>query len=171
MEIVILDGYTENPGDLSWDALGELGELTVYDRTANLEEAVTRIGDAGVAAVRTERNFRPRFDGGDYPLGKPFFVALAVRNHLRTRNAEMSQKLPCAARIFACYEFRSLKRFKSAGGQVGEIADGGRDYMKHYALNSALGLSFKTRNASGKRFAASSLFSSHHSNFFQSPAK
>mgnify|MGYP001077369800 CR=1 FL=1 len=29
MKIVILDGYTENPGDLSWDELGKLGELTV----------------------------------------------------------------------------------------------------------------------------------------------
>ena len=33
MKIVILDGYTENPGDLSWESLGKLGELTVYDRT------------------------------------------------------------------------------------------------------------------------------------------
>ena len=28
MKIVVLDGYTENPGDLSWDALRELGEVT-----------------------------------------------------------------------------------------------------------------------------------------------
>jgi glycerate dehydrogenase len=33
MKIVVLDGYTENPGDLSWDSLAALGELTVYDRT------------------------------------------------------------------------------------------------------------------------------------------
>ena len=33
MRIVVLDGYSVNPGDLSWNALGELGELTVYDRT------------------------------------------------------------------------------------------------------------------------------------------
>ncbi|TNF46735.1 D-2-hydroxyacid dehydrogenase [bacterium] len=33
MKIVVLDGYTLNPGDLSWDALNELGEVTVYDRT------------------------------------------------------------------------------------------------------------------------------------------
>lgn len=32
-KIVVLDGYTLNPGDLSWDRLKELGELTVYDRT------------------------------------------------------------------------------------------------------------------------------------------
>lgn len=34
MKIVILDGYTENPGDLSWEGLEKLGELTVYDRTS-----------------------------------------------------------------------------------------------------------------------------------------
>ncbi len=34
MKIVVLDGYTLNPGDLSWDEIGKLGELTVYDRTA-----------------------------------------------------------------------------------------------------------------------------------------
>lgn len=45
MKIVVLDGYTENPGDLSWDALAALGELTVYDYTS-AEEIVSRIGDA-----------------------------------------------------------------------------------------------------------------------------
>ena len=33
MKIVILDGFTENPGDLSWDGLRACGDLTVYDRT------------------------------------------------------------------------------------------------------------------------------------------
>jgi len=33
LKIVVLDGYTLNPGDLSWEGLEELGELTVYDRT------------------------------------------------------------------------------------------------------------------------------------------
>ena len=33
MKIVILDAFTSNPGDLSWDAIKELGELTVYERT------------------------------------------------------------------------------------------------------------------------------------------
>ena len=48
MKIVVLDGYTENPGDLSWDALKEFGELVVYDRTPvdNDEEIISRIGDA-----------------------------------------------------------------------------------------------------------------------------
>jgi glycerate dehydrogenase len=34
MRIVVLDGFTLNPGDLSWDALRALGECTIYDRTA-----------------------------------------------------------------------------------------------------------------------------------------
>lgn len=48
MKIVVLDGYTENPGDLSWSALEALGELTVYDRTSLTDEAeiIARIGDA-----------------------------------------------------------------------------------------------------------------------------
>ena len=50
MKIVVLDGYTENPGDLSWEELGKLGELTVYDRTSLTDEteAIARIGDAEV---------------------------------------------------------------------------------------------------------------------------
>ena len=34
MNIVVLDGHTLNPGDLSWDGIRRLGELTVHDRTA-----------------------------------------------------------------------------------------------------------------------------------------
>jgi glycerate dehydrogenase len=34
MKITILDGWTTNPGDLSWESLARLGELTVHDRTA-----------------------------------------------------------------------------------------------------------------------------------------
>lgn len=47
MKIVILDGYTANPGDLSWDGLRELGELEVYDRTAP-EEMLRRAESAEV---------------------------------------------------------------------------------------------------------------------------
>ncbi|MGN1030087.1 MAG: D-2-hydroxyacid dehydrogenase [Butyricicoccaceae bacterium] len=47
MKITVLDGYALNPGDLSWDALGALGELTVYDRTAP-DQTVGRIGDSEV---------------------------------------------------------------------------------------------------------------------------
>ena len=45
MKIVVLDGYTENPGDLSWEGFWQFGEVTVYDRTEE-EEIINRIGDA-----------------------------------------------------------------------------------------------------------------------------
>ncbi len=49
MKIVILDGYTVNHGDLSWDGLKEFGDLTVYDRTAkDPKEIISRIGDAEI---------------------------------------------------------------------------------------------------------------------------
>ena len=53
MKIVVLDGYTENPGDLSWDALKEFGEVTVYDRTSFTDAPVIaeRIGDAQIVVV------------------------------------------------------------------------------------------------------------------------
>ena len=50
MKIVILDGYRENPGDLNWAGFEELGELTVYDRTAS-EDIAGRIGDAEIVIV------------------------------------------------------------------------------------------------------------------------
>ena len=49
MKIVILDGYTENPGDLSWAELEKLGEVTLYDRTPYEDsEIIRRIGDAEI---------------------------------------------------------------------------------------------------------------------------
>lgn len=47
MNIVILDGYTENPGDLSWKGFEELGTVTVYDRSEP-SEVIERIGSAEV---------------------------------------------------------------------------------------------------------------------------
>ena len=53
MKIVVLDGYTENPGDLSWKPLEELGELTVYDRTSFVDSPIIaeRIGNAEIVVV------------------------------------------------------------------------------------------------------------------------
>ena len=53
MKIVVLDGYTENPGDLSWGPLEKLGEVVVYDRTSTVDAPIIieRIGDADVAVV------------------------------------------------------------------------------------------------------------------------
>lgn len=53
MKIVILDGYAENPGDLSWDGFREFGDVTVYDRTSYVEAAIIaeRIGDAEIVVL------------------------------------------------------------------------------------------------------------------------
>ena len=45
MKIVVLDGYTLNPGDLNWAEMEELGELIVYDHTEP-NQITARIGDA-----------------------------------------------------------------------------------------------------------------------------
>ncbi len=53
MKIVVLDGYTENPGDISWAPLEALGDVTVYDRTSYTESPLIaeRIGDAQIAVI------------------------------------------------------------------------------------------------------------------------
>ena len=47
MKIVMLDAYTTNPGDLSWDSFSKLGELTVYDRTP-CDKIIERAKDADI---------------------------------------------------------------------------------------------------------------------------
>ena len=53
MKIVVLDGYTENPGDLSWAPLEKYGELTVYDTTSYVDSPLIaeRIGDAEIVII------------------------------------------------------------------------------------------------------------------------
>lgn len=52
MKIVVLDGYTLNPGDITWEGLEKIGELTVYDRTSydrsKEDLIIERVGDADV---------------------------------------------------------------------------------------------------------------------------
>lgn len=47
MKIVVLDGYTLNPGDLSWDGLKLLGDVEIYDRTSP-EEIIKRARGAAI---------------------------------------------------------------------------------------------------------------------------
>ena len=53
MKIVVLDGYTENPGDLSWAGLEAYGDVTVYDRVSYVDSPIIaeKLGDAEVAIV------------------------------------------------------------------------------------------------------------------------
>lgn len=65
MKLVILDGYAENPGDLSWDILRQFGLLTVYDRTSltDPDEAIARIGDAQLLLTNKTPVTRAVLDG------------------------------------------------------------------------------------------------------------
>ncbi len=56
MKIVVLDGHAANPGDLGWDALEALGEITVYPRTAP-DEVIERAAHA--EAVLTNKTLLP----------------------------------------------------------------------------------------------------------------
>ena len=47
MNIVVLDGYGLNPGDLTWDSIKTLGHLTVYDRTSD-QEIIRRAANADI---------------------------------------------------------------------------------------------------------------------------
>ncbi len=60
MKIVVLDGYTLNPGDLDWKGMEALGECVVYERTSltDVQETIQRIGDAEV--VITNKTPLPR---------------------------------------------------------------------------------------------------------------
>lgn len=51
MKIVILDGNALNPGDLSYECIRELGEVTIYERTDNEEQAIARIADCEIVLV------------------------------------------------------------------------------------------------------------------------
>ena len=61
MKIVILDGYTTNPGDLSWDWLSAYGDVTVYDRTPQ-EKIAERTRDAEIVITNKTPLGRPEID-------------------------------------------------------------------------------------------------------------
>ena len=76
MKIVVLDGYTENPGDISWEPLNALGEVTVYDRTSYEESELIaeRLKDAQIAVVNKTPVSRATIDRC------PQLEAIAVRD-------------------------------------------------------------------------------------------
>jgi glycerate dehydrogenase len=61
MKIVVLDGYTLNPGDLTWAALETLGEVTVYDRSS-ADQVVERAQDAEIMLVNKAQISRETMD-------------------------------------------------------------------------------------------------------------
>ena len=75
MKITILDGYCLNPGDLSWDAFRQFGEVEVFDRT-RAEDVVTRA--AGAAAVLLNKTPLPRLSLEQLIRGRDLFFATLV---------------------------------------------------------------------------------------------
>ncbi len=61
MKIVILDGYTLNPGDLSWEGFEKLGDVTCYDRTEP-QDIVSRIADAEAVITNKTPLTKETFD-------------------------------------------------------------------------------------------------------------
>lgn len=87
MKIVILDGFTTNPGDLSWDWLREYGELTAYDRTKK-EEIVPRCRDAEIVITNKTPLTRVEIDG----MPKLRFVALLSTGYNIADGAYLREK-------------------------------------------------------------------------------
>lgn len=64
MKIVVLDGYTLNPGDLTWAELEKLGDCKIYDRTSltDEQEIIDRIGDAEIVITNKTPVSKKVFD-------------------------------------------------------------------------------------------------------------
>ena len=92
MKIVVLDGYAGNPGDLSWDDIARLGELTVYDRTpADNALILERIGDGEI--VFTNKTPLPAEIINGSPNLK-FIGVLATGYNIVDVDAARARKIP-----------------------------------------------------------------------------
>lgn len=74
MKIVVLDGYTENPGDLSWEGLERLGAVEVYDRTpvGDVEEILRRMVTEGCPRLRFIEMLSTGYDVVDCAAARAF---------------------------------------------------------------------------------------------------
>ena len=108
MKIVILDGYTENPGDLSWEGFEALGDLTVYDRTTDHSQIAVRIGDAEI--IQTNKT----------PVSREIMGACP--------------KLKYIGLLATGYNVVDVKAAKEAGITVTNIPTYGTDAVSQYAI-------------------------------------
>ena len=90
MKIVILDGYTENPGDIRWEELAKLGELTVYERTS-ANEVAERIADAEVVFTNKTPITRATMDACP---GMKFISVLATGYNIVDTQAAKEKGIP-----------------------------------------------------------------------------
>ena len=108
MKIVILDGYTENPGDLSWEGFEALGDLTVYDRTTDHSQIAARIGDAE--------------------------IILTNKTPVSREVMEACPKLKYIGLLATGYNVVDVKAAKEAGITVTNIPTYGTDAVSQYAI-------------------------------------
>ena len=108
MKIVVLDGYTENPGDLSWEGFEALGDLTVYDRTTDHSQIAVRIGDAEI--ILTNKT----------PVSREIMGACP--------------KLKYIGLLATGYNVVDVKAAKEAGITVTNIPTYGTDAVSQYAI-------------------------------------
>lgn len=109
MKIVILDGYTENPGDLSWDSIKKFGDVIIYDRTPNDKAIICKnIDDADV--VFTNK----------VPLDKDVFAACP--------------KIKFINILATGYDIIDIKSAKDKGIIVSNIPSYGTDAVAQFAI-------------------------------------
>lgn len=110
MKIVVLDGYTENPGDLSWSGLEQFGELVVYERTPieDADEIVRRIGEAQI--VYTNKT----------PLSKAVF--------------ERCSQIEFVGVLATGYNVVDIEAAKDAGVTVSNVPAYGTDAVGQFAI-------------------------------------
>jgi glycerate dehydrogenase len=94
MKIVVLDGYTVNPGDLSWEEYEKLGDLKVYDRTPQ-DQVVERARDAEV--VLTNKTVINREAMTALPSLRYICVMATGYNVVHTQAAQERGVLVCNA--------------------------------------------------------------------------
>ena len=87
MKIIVLDGVPLNPGDLNWDALRELGDVTIYERTAP-DDVAARIQDAQIVLTNKVKLTAQHFAGapnlkyvGEMATGFDNIDVQAAREH------------------------------------------------------------------------------------------
>ena len=100
-------------------------------RGALADETVPRIRNPRIAAIRAERDLASGVDRRNDMLRDALFVALTVGHHLRTRNPEVREQLPCTARILAGDQACGLETLERSCADVSEIPYRCCDYMKH----------------------------------------
>ena len=100
MKIVVLDGYTLNPGDLRWSGIEAFGELIVHDRTDfSPEKVVETIGDAEI--IFTNKTPLPKEVLKKVPSVK-YIGVLATGYNVVDTEAAKELGISCGSRRHVC---------------------------------------------------------------------